>query len=286
MVQLILSSASLEVNQDLFTTPSYISIPDPNNPGDFIDQVPYNYMNMIYGNAPFKLNTVHVNNVKKLKLKAFKATYIQFTNEKFYNNSLTYQNLTTNNIIVYKFPPQIFATDQDYITYLNATCTDLNFVLNDASLPNPNLLGDKVGAVTINHVDPNVEWRFLFDKSSINRSLGFDLGATEIIPPGGKITGLTTFSTSSIGKLFISLQIGSKSYSNIRNQCTFIVYVESFLTEEDPFIDVVNFVENLQYEQYVDVTTSQYNQINVSIFDEYGNIVYLHGHYTIILELE
>lgn len=288
MVQLILSSASLEINQNLFTTPSYISVPDPLNPGNFIDEVPYQYLNQLYGNANFKLNTVITKpGPKKLRLKAFKATYVQMTNEKYYNNHLTYENITDNIIVRYNFPVQKFNDEADYITYLNATCTDLNFVLNDGTLPNPNLLGDKITRVTVNHVDPTKEWRFLFDGRSINRSMGFDLGATYNVPPGGKITGLTPFTCESIGKLFISLQVGTKSFSNINNQCTYIVYAESFTRSlVSNYIDIINFVQNLEFDQYVEVTSSQYNNLIVSIYDEFGNIIYLNGHYTIILELE
>jgi hypothetical protein len=288
MVQLILSSASLEINQNLFITPSYISVPDPLNPGNFIERVPYDYLNKLYGSANFKLNTVITKpGAKKLRLKAFKATYVQMTNEKYYNNHLTYENITDNTIVRYNFPVQKFNDEDDYITYLNATCTDLNFVLNDGTLPNPNLLGDKITRVTVNHVDPTKEWRFLWDGQSISRSMGFDLGATYTVPPGGKITGLTPFTCESIGKLFISLQVGTKSFSNINNQCTYIVYAESFTRSTlSNYIDVINFVQNLEFDQYVEVTSSQYNNLIVSIYDEFGNIVYLNGHYTIILELD
>lgn len=295
MVQIILSSASLEINRANRTNPSFI--------GD--DQIPPNYSfptqfyNFIYGNAVYSLPSLSLNanmpQVRRLKLKSFRGNYIQLTNERYYNNHMVVENVTDGTFQDYVFPPRKFASVADYVTALNTEVPDLIFTYNDPNtVPDPSIYGDRVDRVEIT-ANPagsllNKSFRLFFDSTSINRSLGFDLGYTQVIPYGYTLIGNYSFTVNSIAKLFISLNIGSKSYTNINSAITYIIYIDSL---SNPIIDNtaakgqnITFNDNLTFDQYIDIQGSQFNQIVVSIRDEYGNVVYLNGHYNLVLEIE
>lgn len=281
MVQIVLSSSSLPINTESYESPSIIQ-----TGANYI--VPYDYYDMIYGKAVYSIPTISFPGpqgvTRRMRLKTFKGTYFQMTTEKKYNNNLILHNVTDNTTTVYQFEPKIFDSVTDYVTYLNLTCLDLTFAYNDPNT-NPEVYGIAAGKCVITHNDPTKEWYLYFDSRSINRSLGFDLGKTPNVPPGSSLVSNTSFTLSSIGRIYMSLQVGTKSFTNARSFLSYIVYVEGINLENTP-AKSLSFNENNQFQQYIDINTSQFNQIVVSLYDEFNNIVYLHGHYNFVLEIE
>jgi len=286
MVQLILSSSSLFQNSTNVITPTIIK-----NNGSGALSVPYNYYDQIYGKAKFDLNSLVFSDDKQTRrmyLKSFRGTYLQMTTEKNYNNHLWVNNVTDGTVTNYVFEPKLFKDVPDFVTYLNSVCVDLVISWNDPSITpqNYNQAVDKcvITAKVGGALDGKI-WNIDFDEKSINRSLGFDLGVTPNINPGESLVSNTPFTVESIGRIYLSLQVGTKAYSNGRSPVSFIVYVQGTNLDNTP-AKSLSFNSNTDFEQHIEITSSQFNQLVVSILDEYGNIVYLGGHYSMVYEIE
>lgn len=292
MVQIVLLSSDLLVNTEAFSTPSITR-----DLGTGAITVPYNYYNGIYGKANFQLQSLVFppnQTKKKMALSSFRGTFLQMTTEQYYNNHLLVKSTDGTVVKNYLFEPRWFETIADYVTYLNTICApDLNFTYNNpTAVPtyNPPYWDNSVGKCEINALVGGAfdgkQWYIDFDRTSINRSLGFDLGRTPTINSTlESLLSNSVFTTKSIGKIFMSFQVGTKSFTNSRTPLTYLVYTEGDSTTNLP-ASSLSFNVNKDFAQYINIDTSQFNQLVVSLYDEYNNIITLHGHYSIILDVE
>lgn len=298
MVQIVLLTSDLIVNTEAFVTPTIIR----NNLGTTGDLVvPYDYYNALYGKAVFQLQSLVFpigQTKKKMSLNSFRGSFLQMTTEKFYNNHLLVKSTDGTVVRNYVFEPRWFETVADFVTYLNdpTICgNDLLFIYNDATTVDPYAGGlpgwnNAVGKCEIRAVVGGAfdgkQWFIEFDTTSIGRPLGFQLGATPVINGTTQaLIGNDVFTTKSIGRIFMSLQVGSKSYTNSRTPLTYLVYTEGDAGENIP-ARTLSFNVNKDFAQSITIDTSQFNQLVVSLYDEYHNIIQLHGNYSFVLDVE
>jgi len=286
MVQIVLSSSSLPVNTESQVSPCIIES------GANVT-VPYNYYDSIYGRAVYTIPSFtfpDYNANRKMRLKSFRGTFLELTNEKYYNNEIILHNLTSNTKFAFQMPPALYndittyAADLTTVCDANAGADGLTFEYVDPTT-NPQNDGIKTAKCKITNKNAGEEWRLFFSRRSFNRSLGFDLGFTPICPAGGSLISNTPFTITSIGRIYMSLQIGTKSFTNAVVSTSYIVYVSGPSLENTP-AKSLSFNESSDFPQHIDINTSQFNQLVVSLYDEFGNIIYLNGHYSLILEIE
>lgn len=259
----------IHINSERFNTSNYnIQVPS------FIDNVDSN-INPFF-RAKFDINPLSVTR-KKLYLKEFGFNYCILTLNKSFNTHLQYYNITDNLYVNYTFDPQNFDTQADFVTYLNATCTDLNFVHNTNTLD-----GNKYGRITINHIDPTKSFRIIFDEKSIFRLLGFYFGTTQNVPAGSTITGVYNFTLQPIGTIYINIGLPSVNLSNLGISFTYVAVVGATINE---FSQKIRIFEFESFSQYIDISSTQFNQMIISFEDAFGNFVPLNSIYTLTFEL-
>ena len=234
------------------------------------------YQNFVYGINP--LSVVY----KYCYFKEFGFNFCVLTLNESFNTNLTYFNITTGIKTVYFFQPQNFNTMADFITYLNTTCTDLNFVYNDPSTPQINL--QKNGRITINNIAGD-SFRLIFDSKSIFRLLGFYFGTTQDVPAGlgNEINGVYNATLEPIGTMYLSISLPSTNLSNLFSSFNFILVIPRQPTE---FGEKIRIFENTTFSQRFRLFSTQFNQIKITINDAYGNYVPLNSIYTLTLAFD
>lgn len=297
MVQIVLLTSDLIINTEAFVTPTITR-----NVSNNQITVPYDYYNALYGKAVFQLQSLVFppgQTRKKMSLNSFRGSFLQMTTEKFYNNHLLVKSTDGTVSKNYVFDPRYFNTVQDFIAYLNIMCDDLIFTYNDPSNVPPVVAPPDPAAAYWNNAVGKCEiqakptksfdgkdWYIDFDTTSIGRPLGFQLGKTPVInSTTHSLISNDVCTKKSIGKIFMSLQVGSKSYTNSRTPLTYLVYTEGDSTVNAPAASL-SFNVNKDFAQSITIDTSQFNQLVVSLYDEYHNIIQLHGNYSFVLDVE
>lgn len=221
---------------------------------------------------------------KYLRLKNFNAGYNIPTLADTFNNNIIVKDITNGTSIKYTFGIRRFQVIGDLITYLNTVCAaSLVFEYVDPATND----SYAAGSIRISHVDTTIYWQLEFNAQSIFRPLGFQPGLTDIVPPpsnpanplyliGNYIGGLTTIAT-----ILISINLSQNNFSNTTANYSFIVNAELGPTNGIIF----SFNENTYYRQQLELKSTQFNQIQISIHDEFNNVINLGSFYELILEL-
>jgi len=252
---------------------------------------PYYYINGIlpqknpYYNAIYNINPVSVT-YKKLFFKEFSFNYGILTMNESFNNNMTFFNVNTGLYVKYIFEPQNFLSIADFITFLNTNCPALNFVYHDPLTGNPQVDLELTGRITINAVDPTVSFQLFFDSKSIFRLLGFSFGTTPVIPVGGNISGVYNATLEPIGIIYLNIGLTSTNFSNLDVSFSFIVDVRG---GDNGYVGIFNakikVLENMTFSQHIELKSTQFNQLKISLLDVYGNYVPLNSIYTLTMEL-
>lgn len=233
-----------------------------------------------YFRCRFNINPISISK-KKMFLKEIGFNYCILTLNESFNTHMKYYNITDGTTHNYVFTPQNFSNITDFIAYLNATCTDLNFVYNS----NPSA-GDKYNRITINHVNPLKSYRLIFDSKSIFRLLGFYFGTSSNIPAGSTVTGVYNATLTPIGTIYVSLGLPNTNLSNLGVSFDYIGVIEGGSDIEPiAFGQKVRIFEFKSFTQYIDIKSTQFNQLYLSFYDAYANYVPLNSIYTLTFEL-
>jgi len=233
----------------------------------------------LYLNTRYNINPISIVK-KKLLLKEISFNYSILPINESFNYRIGYRNVTDNIFGIYEFTPQAFNSITDMVTYLNTACPNLVFTYynNVTDL-------HKYKKIDVKYADPTKKFQLILDSKSIFRLIGLYFGSTPVIDEGQAILGEYQATLNPLDVFYLSVGLPSQNLSNLEITYNFVATLDGIEQDVSNFGKKIRIYEFKTFSQYIPITSTQINQMIISFYDAFNNVVILNSPYTLTFEL-